>query len=103
VDARGIAQEPIPAEPVRPNSVPDPRVIGAVRLPIAGPYRPWARLVRDPDGRLVWIVRLWEGDRAVARAVETATLRGFAERSGLPDLARRIDAIVAHAEPGSGP
>ncbi len=102
MDARGIAPEPIPAEPVRPN-VDLRHVVAAVRLPLAGPYRPWARLVRDPDGRLAWVVRLWEGDRAVARVVETETLRRFAERSGLGDLARRIDAIVAQAEQGDAP
>ncbi|MGB7125030.1 MAG: hypothetical protein WBE40_09295, partial [Thermoplasmata archaeon] len=51
------------------------RKIGELRLPIAGPYRPRARLYLFPDGRLLWHVRLWEYDRAVSHLVRTETLR----------------------------
>jgi hypothetical protein len=97
VDALGIASEPLPPQPVRPNH-PLSAVLGAVRLPLAGAYRPWARLVRRPDGRLAWIVRLWQVDRVVVHLVETETLRTFAARAGLGGLALEIEELVARAE-----
>ncbi len=78
-------------------------MLGAVRLPLAGPYRPWARLLRLPDGRLAWLVRLWEGDRPVPRLVGTDTLRAFAAINRLPALAAAIDALVARAGAATGP
>ncbi|HTT15489.1 MAG TPA: hypothetical protein VMG81_06940 [Thermoplasmata archaeon] len=96
VDAQRIAAEPLPPEPVRPIDL-GRRCLGAVRLPLAGPYRPWARLVRGSDGRLVWLVRLWEHDRPVVRLVETETLRAYARASRLPALAAALDALLARA------
>ena len=92
-------------EPIRTRSSENPStprrrrpvLVGRIRLPLAGPYRPWARLFRLPDGRLVWTVRLWHVDRADRRVVDTATLRRFAAVNGLPALARSIDALVASA------
>jgi hypothetical protein len=99
VDAERIDPEPLANEPVRRRSNPTPRAEGAVRLPIAGPYRPWARLVRDPTtGALGWRVRLWEGDRAVVRYVPTETLRAYARANRLIALAAAIDALIARAE-----
>jgi hypothetical protein len=69
-------------------------MVGEVRLPIAGPYRPRARLYRLPDGRLLWCVRLWEHDRAVRHALPTSALRAFARVNGLPRLAAEIEALV---------
>jgi hypothetical protein len=73
----------------------DPRVeyVGRVRVPIAGPYRPWARLHRFPDGRLVWVVRLWERERVVRRVVSTSTLLEYARLNGLPMLAARVGSL----------
>jgi hypothetical protein len=98
-------RQPVPAEPLSwldetafPNSLEfdtDPRVeyVGRVRVPIAGPYRPWARLYRLPDQRLVWVVRLWEQYRAVRRLTSTAALLDYAQRSRLPCVAARIRAL----------
>ena len=70
--------------PGRPDSQEfetDPQVddVGRVRVPIAGPYRPWARVVPTPDLRLVWIVRLGtvigrSGGSPPSRALEFARL-----------------------------
>jgi len=68
-----------------------------VRLPIAGPYRPVARLYRFPDGRLLWHVRLWEYDRAVPHLVGTPVLRVFARVNGLRLLEREVDRLVRSA------
>jgi hypothetical protein len=99
------ARQPVPAEPLRwldasdapiPEALEtDPRVwyIGRVRVPIAGPYRPWARLYRLPDLRLVWVVRLWDRTRAVRRLVSTADLLRFARSNGLPALAVRVRSL----------
>jgi hypothetical protein len=95
VDANGIdlnAAQPIPR---RTRS--RVRRIGEVRLPVAGPYRPRARLYLFPDGRTVWVVRLWEYDRAVTHAVGTRTLRAYARQNGLPALASEIDRLDARA------
>jgi len=79
--------------------VPTGRVllIGELRLPIAGPYRPRARLYRYPDGRLLWLVRLWESDRAVPHLVSTAVLREFARVNRLPEVRAEVDALVEAA------
>lgn len=64
--------------------------IGRLRIPLAGPYRPWARLYRLPDRRLVWVIRLWDRDHANRHVTTTSTLLAFARRSRLPALAARI-------------
>ncbi|MCI4365354.1 MAG: hypothetical protein L3K10_04750 [Thermoplasmata archaeon] len=87
-------------EPVRRRTTPALRPIGAVRLPIAGPYRPWARLYRMPDGRLLWHVRLWERDRAVPHVVGTATLVAFARGARLTSLERELERLVRIATEG---
>lgn len=69
---------------------PEAFYIGRLRIPIAGPYRPWARLYRLPDRRLVWVVRLWDRDRAARHVTTTATLLAFARLNHLPGLAARI-------------
>ncbi|MGD0249692.1 MAG: hypothetical protein ABSB97_02215 [Thermoplasmata archaeon] len=79
------------------------RWIGALRLPIAGPYRPWARLYCLPDGLLTWRVRLWEVDRAIVRCVETEVLRTFARVNRLPVLLDEIETLVRWAGAGAGP
>ena len=68
-----------------------------VRLPLAGPYRPAARLFVRSDGAFEWTVRLWEIDRPVPRTVETATLLAFARLNGLGELVRDIEELVARA------
>jgi len=69
------------------------RHIGELRLPLAGPYRPNARLYLFPDGRLLWMVRLWEVDRPVAHLVRTETLRAFARANGLGDFRAEIERL----------
>ena len=76
----------------RPHRV---RRIGRVRVPLAGPYRPWATLYRLPDGRAVWVIHLWESDRPVPRVVGTATLLAYARQSGLASLADEVVALAA--------
>jgi len=68
-----------------------------VRLPLAGPYRPWARLYAEPDGSLVWRVRLWDVDRAVERHVDSETVRAFARENGLRRLANEVEALLERA------
>lgn len=91
------------SEPVRAErSTPRPRrpvvrTVGELRVPLAGPYAPRAQLLQFPDGRLLWRLRLWEGDRPVPHVVGTETLREFARVNRLPDLRRRIDELVARA------
>lgn len=98
MDAKSIG--PTPGEPVRRRPTPSLRACGELRLPIAGPYRPRARLYRLPSGELRWLVRLWEVDRPVARLVPTETLLRFAKANDLPELARTLAALVAAAEAG---
>lgn len=64
--------------------------VGRLRVPIAGPYRPWARLYRLPDRRLVWVVRLWDRDRAVRRVLSTRVLLEFARLNGYHALSSRV-------------
>lgn len=71
------------------------RRVGRLRLPLAGPYRPWATLYRHPDGRAFWVVRLWEVDHAVRRVYSTATLRAWARGQGLTALLAEVDALEA--------
>jgi hypothetical protein len=84
-------------QPVRRRTRRAIRKIGELRLPIAGPYRPRARLYLFPDGRLLWHVRLWEHDRAVSHLVRTETLRTFARVNRLPATRAEIDALVQRA------
>jgi hypothetical protein len=95
VDAYCI--EPNAAQPIPRRTRTSPRAIGQVRLAIAGPYRPRARLYRLPDGRCLWVVRLWEYDRAVAHVVTTATLRAFARANRLVDLEQEIQRLADRA------
>ena len=91
LDAQRIAPtapQPVPRRPRRRV-----RKIGELRLPLAGPYRPWARLYLFPDGRLLWRVRLWEVDRAVAHLVRTDALRTFARVNGLASTLAAIDSL----------
>jgi hypothetical protein len=106
-------RQPVPAEPLPwldetvcpvPEELDtDPRIeyVGRVRVPIAGPYRPWARLYRLPDGRSVWIVRLWDRHQAVRRIASTSTLLAFARLNQLPALAARIRALVRRGRSGA--
>jgi hypothetical protein len=73
------------------------RIVGSVRIPLAGPYRPLAELVRFPDGRLLWRVRLWEVDRAVPHLVPTERLVRYARESRLADLERAVHDLVHRA------
>jgi hypothetical protein len=95
MDANGI--DPNAPQPIPRRTRPRVRRIGEVRLPIAGPYRSRARLYLFPDGRTVWVVRLWEYDRAVAHALGTPALRAFARENRLVALEREIDRLAARA------
>jgi hypothetical protein len=90
---------PIPAHAIaehdRPHLARRPRTIGRLRLPIAGPYAPWATLYELPDGRRMWCVRLWEIDRPVRRCLPTGLLVAFARLNGLHGLRREIEAMAA--------
>jgi hypothetical protein len=106
VDAKGIdtaSREPVLGELFPPHPASRVRKIGELRLPIAGPYRPRARLYQYPDGRLVWLVRLWDRDRAVSRLVSTATLREFARLNRLARVRAEVDALVERAEVSDRP
>jgi hypothetical protein len=95
--------EPVPAEFNLSPLSGRVRKVGELRLPIAGPYCPRARLYRYPDGRLVWMVRLWAVDHAVPRLVSTDVLREFAEKNGLPKVRAEVDALVERASRGHRP
>jgi len=90
--------EPVPDEHFA-SARTDERVrkIGELRLPLAGPYCPRARLYRYPDGRLLWVVRLWEYDHVVPHVVATHVLREFARINRLPLVRAEIDALVERA------
>jgi hypothetical protein len=92
MDAVGIESSASQPLPRRTRS--RVRRIGELRLPIAGPYRPRARLYLFPDGRLAWLVRLWEYDRPVPHLVSTATVRAFARRNRLSTLEPEIERLV---------
>jgi len=96
VDAPRI--EPNASQPVPRRTNLRVRAIGELRLPLAGPYRPRARLYLLPDGRLEWVVRLWDVDRPVAGTYSTATLRRFARANQLVALEGEIDALVRRAQ-----
>jgi hypothetical protein len=100
LDAKRIVAtsiEPFPSLPFPERSLSRVRKVGELRLPIAGPYRPRARLYRYPDGRLLWLVRLWEHDRVVPHLVSSAVLREFARVNGLYRLRDEIDDLVERA------
>lgn len=65
--------------------------LGRVRVPLAGPYAPWATIFRMPDGRLLATIRLWEVDRAVRRCLPAERLLAYARRSGLLVLAATLE------------
>jgi hypothetical protein len=90
-------KEPVLRQPVPDRAVPLGVPIGAIRIPIAGPYRPWARLHRQSDGRLVWTIRLWETDRAVVRCVDADVLRTFARVNRLPTLGAEVEGLLRRA------
>jgi hypothetical protein len=106
-------RQPIPAEPfpaLDHGAVPipehvetDSRVeyVGRLRVPVAGPYRPWARLYRLPDLRLVWVLRLWDRDRAVRRVTSTLALLEFAQLNGLRALAARVRSLDRRGRSGA--
>ena len=73
------------------------RLLGRVRVPLAGAYRPWARLYRFPDGRLYWTVRLWESTRAVTHVVPSERLLRYARASGLRTLEAEITTLLQRA------
>lgn len=92
--------EPVPfatAEHAGPAGTPRPAAgsyrvarIGRLRVPIAGPYQPWATLYRLPDGRELWCLRLWSEGGPVRTVVFTATLLAYARRSRLRELEAEI-------------
>lgn len=90
------------AELVQRRPTRNVRRVGTVRLPIAGPYRPVARLFRFPDGRLLWHLQLWEYDHAVPHIVGTEVLIAFARANRLPALEQEIDRLVRSIREGIG-
>lgn len=90
--------EPFPLAVPERRSRARPRRLGAVRLPLGGPYRPLATLYELPDGRRLWLVRLWEIDRPVRRCLSTRYLLAFARLNGLDELAREIRRVAGGAE-----
>jgi hypothetical protein len=90
------SRQPVPRQPV-PADRARVRVVGELRIPLAGPYAPRAQLIRFPDGRLLWRLRLWEYVRPVTHVVGTDTLRAFARINGLPALRAEIDRMVEEA------
>lgn len=96
----GKSTEPFPRQPVPAHSPRRVVCLGELRLPLAGPYRPRARLYRFPDGRLLWRVRLWEYDQVVPHLVPTDVLRRFARVNRLSALAASIEELVSGARNG---
>jgi hypothetical protein len=92
--------EPVPRQPVLDRKPSRVRLVGEVRLPLAGPYRPRARLYAWPDGELRWVVRVWEVDRVVVRSLDRDAVRIFARVNRLPALARDVDALLERAMRG---
>jgi hypothetical protein len=80
--------------PSGPGSV---RRIGRLRVPITLHCRPWATAYRQPDGRVLWCLRLWSVDRAVTRVVGTPTLRSYLRQARLPAALAELEAIVRAA------
>lgn len=90
--------EPVPfafaEHPVPPEGV---RRVGRIRLPLTLHHAPWATLYRLPDGRLLWVVRLWSVDRPVRRAVSTDTLRTYCRVQRLAAVREAVEALVRRA------
>jgi hypothetical protein len=84
-----FAEHPVPREGVRR--------VGRVRVPITLHHAPWATLYRLPDGRLLWVVRLWTVDRPVRRAVSTSVLLRYCRVHRLPSVRAAIAALVQRA------
>ncbi len=93
----------LPRQPIPPRRARSVRLVGTLRLPLAGPYRPRVRLYRFPDGRLVWHVRLWEFDHAVPHLVPTGVLREFARLNRLAAFAAELEMVLAQARASGGP
>jgi len=100
---RSERPQPLPRQPIPDLPRQAPRLVGAVRLPIAGPYRPWARLYLRANGSVDWTVRLWVVDRPVTRHVDTETLRTFARVNGLGELARELERLLERVVPPRRP
>lgn len=97
VPAERRANEPLPSQPVPERTNLSVRWVGAVRLPLAGPYRPIAHLYSGPDGARWWTVRLWEHDRPRERILPEAALLAFAQANRLAGLADAIGRLLARA------
>jgi hypothetical protein len=78
------------------------RRLGRLRVPIALHYQPWATLYRLPDGRLLFCVRLWEGERPVTRVVDVATVRAYARQNRLTAFAEELESLLDRARPKPG-
>jgi hypothetical protein len=95
--------EPFPRPPEHPVSLPAParlRRLGRVRVPLTLGHAPWATLYELPDHRLLFCLRLWEGDRPVHRCVGPPTLLAYARRSGLAQFESEIRELLARREEG---
>jgi len=92
-----LSTEPFPLavaeRTIAPRRTRRVRALGRVRLPLGGPYRPWATLYLFPDGRRLWCVRLWELDRPVRRCLSTGYLVAFARLNGLVALREEIERV----------
>jgi hypothetical protein len=88
--------EPVPCpEAEHPSAPGKVRRVGRVRLPLGLHHAPWATLYRLPDGRLAWIVHLWEVDGPVRRWVPTSTIRRFCVINRFPAILREVDRLEA--------
>ncbi|MGA7923942.1 MAG: hypothetical protein WCA77_08210 [Thermoplasmata archaeon] len=74
--------------------------MGRARLPLTLHHQPWVTLYRFPDGRLLWTIRLWDGDRPVVRCLGSATLLRFARGSQLWDFASEVETLLRNATNG---
>lgn len=74
--------------------------LGRIRLPLTLNHRPWVTLHRFPDGRLLWSLRLWDGDRPVERCVDSATLLRFARTNRLRDFEAQVEGLLHESVTG---
>jgi hypothetical protein len=74
------------------------RRIGRLRVPLTLHHAPWATLYRHPDGRTLWVLRLWMTDRAVRRVVSTRDLLAYATTNRLERLRAEVERLLARAE-----
>lgn len=97
-------REPVLAEYLSSREDPslplDVVAVGRMRLPLTLNHRPWITLYRFPDGRLLWTVRLWDGDRPVHRCIGAATLLRFARVNQLWDFENQVEALLLRAVEG---